>query len=285
MLEDLQDPEKLVEVAEGREVEKRDGATVIRLRWDRLDVETLTRTLLQAGHLTEPDAARLCFLSPGILADNIDPQIAPALAAALQAQGEPCLVVPAAQLLPLPPATEVSQLQLTRTALHPMVAGAPVEECRWSSAPSLALAHIHALGTKTIPEPMLGVIDHALTAFVTPFGGLVGEVPATMQVPTESLTAYLDLAFTNPDRRYRIRSDRFDFSLLHEQLQPTAEANIHDLARWFLSVAPQVRTNVDAARLLATNQAPLPQLSVAQFDDLTHWLVNLAHFGEKEVSQ
>jgi hypothetical protein len=189
-------------LAEGRTVEKRDGATVIRLQWGRFDLEALTRTLIQAGHLTEPDAARLCFLSPGILADNIDPQVAQALAAALQAQGEPCLVVPAAELLPLPPATEVSHIQLTSTALHPIVDGVAAEECPWSSATSLALAHIHLLGTKTIGEPTLGIIGHTLGSFVNMWGVPVEKIPMTMQVPTESLSAYLDLGFANPARRY-----------------------------------------------------------------------------------
>ena len=285
MSEDRQDPEKLVELAEGRSLEKRDGATVIRLRWGRLDLEALTQTLVKAGHLCEPDVARLCFLSPGILADNIDPAVAAALAAALQAQGEPCVVVRAAELVPLPPATVVSHVELSSTGLHPIVAGAAAEECPWQSATSLALAHIHLLGSKTIAEPTLGIIGHTLSSFVNVWGVPVEKIPMTMEVPTESLTAYLDLAFSTPVRRYRIQSDHFDFSLLGKQLQMTAEANIHDLARWFLTAAPQVRTNVDAARLLATNQAPLPQLSVPQFDDLTHWLLNLAHFGEKASEQ
>ena len=279
MADELTGPESLVERAEQRTAAKRDGATVLRLRWGRLDLDTFTAAFEQTVHLCEPDARRLCFLSPGILADNADPAAASALAAALQERGEPCLVVPSAELLPLPSVTPVTHLRLTSAGVHPVAVGEEGELCPWASAAALSLAHVHGETTRVVPESTGMILEHALTATV--YGGLWGlaHVPSDLPVSVETLGAQLDLIFTAPARRLRIDAHKFDFLLLGDQLQTTGEANIHDLARWFLTAAPALRTNVDAQELLATGRAALPQLSPPLFDDLGHWLLNLAHFS------
>ena len=62
-----------------------------------------------------------------------------------------------------------------------------------------------------------------------------------------------------------------------------SEANLRTLARWFLYAAPGMRTNLDREELLATGQAALSEVSEHQLHELTHWLINLVHFGKEEA--
>jgi hypothetical protein len=275
-------PDSIVDALPDHRGEPRTGATVIRLRSGRLDLNTCPQVLREQGHLDHPDAAMLCAHGPGILADNLEPVRARDLAAALTAAGEPCFVVAAADVVDLPEAVVIASARLTHAELHLVDRKGAAYSCPWDQARTLIVAHVH----QDPPSPGGGDLlrRHRSGSEVVGEFTLHLDDPVYRQATLNAAShGYLDLTFTRPLRRFRVDSQHFDFSLLGNQLQPTAEANLLNLARWFLHGAPHLRTNLDAERLLATCHAHLPQVSKRHFDDLSHWLLNLVRFGKSPL--
>jgi len=88
MAEDLQDPERIVEAIEDPRAKPRTGATIIRLHTGRLDINVYPEVLVKHGRMYRPDATKLCSLGPGILADNLEPEVAGELASLISADLE-----------------------------------------------------------------------------------------------------------------------------------------------------------------------------------------------------
>ena len=282
MADDWQDPQRIVEAIEDPRSKPRTGATIIRLRTGRLDINVYPQLLVKQGRMYKPDATKLCSLGPGILADNLEQQVAVELAGALQAQGEPCFVVPAAELVPLSEPDAITSVRLTKAEFQPANATGKVDRCPWGEAIALAMAQVHQETTET-----KAVTGSILTRRVTGLGGVATATSlatsggAKRETVTRSTThIFIEMVFRNPWRRYRIDAQHFDYALLGDQLQPTSAANARTLARWLLHAAPQARTNVDREELMETGKTGLPELSEHQFSDLTHWLINLVHFGK-----
>ena len=268
----------------------RTGASVIRLRWGKLDVEACAPLLRRYTGLHRQDAAVACARTGGILADNIDPAQAPGLVAALQAAGEPCFAVPAAEVVPLPRAVPVLAARLSSTDLGPLDNLGRQEEAPWDKAIALVLAGVAVVEEKrkTVHHrapgggmALAGGAAFGLAGAIA--GGALDRSLHTEQrlVSKTEQRVWLDVVFLHPLRRYRIESGKFDYSVLGKQRATTGAANIQTLARWFLAYAPQVRTNVDGAELAKTGKVALPQLGEKAYNETVHWLINLARFGRE----
>lgn len=282
MADDFDDPQRIVEAIEDRRAKPRTGATVIRLRSGRLDINTCPQILMERAEMYKADAAMLCALGPGILADNLDPKLAAGLASALEAQGEPCFIVPASEIVPLPEPHSITSTRLTKTELQPADVMGKIDRCPWTHALTLTLAHVTVESTETkvaSGNPLTRRLGGP-GAMGTLAAASVATGPKRETVKKSSCHAFLDVTFGSPLRRYRIDANRFEYSFLGSQLQQTAEANIQTVARWFLFAAPQVRTNLDREELAEAGHLHLHQLTERQFDDLSHWLLNLARFGK-----
>lgn len=265
----------------------RDGATVIRERSGRLDLEIFAPLVAQHTGLHRAEAAKICQTGYGILVDNIDLAAAEALAAALQAHGEPCFVIPAAFLIPLPRAKAVHGLRLLKTELHLVDAAGHVETAPWDKLLLLAAAHVPVERTvqRIAPDNLFTrrvsygavALGGAAGAAIAAAGGAMTSGPRTKQ--SSALHTVANIVALHPLRRYEFDGRELDYSVLGAQVQPSSEANARLMIRWLLTVAPQLRCNLDADRLRAGAEVPLPVQSRHDLDAAVHWMINLARFG------
>ncbi len=266
----------------------RDGATVIRMRCGRLDIQVFAPLLVEHAGIHRLDAPQVCARGAGILVDNISIDAAEALAEALQEHGEGCFVVPAAFVVPLPRAKPLHAARLTPSDLGPTDTVGQVEQALWRTAVALALARVSVETTQTVPSSASLLTRRMRYVGV---GGIPGiAIGSALSPSTSSKTVtksgrrtFLDTVFLAPLRRYRVDAGGFDYSILGKQLQGNSEANIQVLARWFLHAAGHMRTNFDTKQLMLTGQVDLPNLSSQGFEDLVHWLINLVRFGDEET--
>ena len=262
--------------------EPRTGATVIRLRQGTLDHACFPALLCEYAGMNRADAGLVCAHGHGLLAENLAPEQAEALAAALRGAGEPCFVVPAAEVAPLPPPVPIRAARLTPTDLGPIDAHGRQEPAPWEKAIALVLAW--ASVEREIQEvrqehgyasPPLGRPGSRGRTR----GALVGGYSGTELKPEERLR--LDLVFLHPLRRYRIDSHQFDYSLLGPAARLSGETNLPALARSFVLAAPRMMTTPPARQLAEPAAARLPHLAEHGFDETVHWLINLARFGKQ----
>lgn len=182
-----------------------------------------------------------------------------------------------------PTARPIRAARLTRDGLGPVDAAGNTEKARWQDAVVLAMTRVSVETTQTKSSPGSLLTQHLPYVGV---GGVAGVALGRALSPSsgrETVTksashTFLDIVFGHPLRRYRIDARHFDHSLLGEQLQPSSDSNIRVLARWFLHAAGHMRTNFDTQQLMATGQVEPPHLSGHGFNDLVHWLINLARF-------
>ncbi len=269
------------------------GSTVIRLRLGKLNIETCPPLLVQHAGMLRLEAVTACSHGGGFLVDNLDPARAEAVAAAMQQVGEPCFVVPAAEIVPLPRAVPIHSVRLTRSDLGPTDTVGRQESAPWETAIVLALAGVATEKEERRSRRDQSVLSQRVgTAGALTMGGVAGVAlsvaGSALRAATSSETVHkteqrvwLDLVFLKPLRRYRIDSGQFDYSLLGEQRAMTGELNIQRLARWFLHAAPQLLTNVDGEQLKQAGKVPLPHLTERAFNETVRWLINLARFGQK----
>jgi hypothetical protein len=269
------------------------GATVIRLRLGKMNIETCPPLLVQHAGMLRLEAATACSHGGGFLVDNLDPKKAEAVAAALQAVGEPCFVVPAAEVVPLPRAVPVHSVHLTKTDLGPTDTVGREESAPWEVAIVLGLAGVALDQEERRPGRDQSVWSQRVgTAGAVALGGMAGvalsvagsalrAATSTETVHKTEQRVWLDLVFLKPLRRYRIDSGQFDYSILGDQLAMTGDLNVQRLARWFLYAAPQMLTNVDGETLKQAGKVPLPHLAEKPYNEMVHWLINLVRFGRK----
>lgn len=267
----------------------REGATIIRARYGRLDIEVFPALLAEHAGMHRIDAAKACGEGAGILVDNDDIDKAEALAKALQEHDEDCFVVPAKSIVPLPRARPIHSARLVQSDLGPVDAAGNRESAPWENAIVLAMARVSVEASETQLSP-----DGPLTRRL-PYVGVGGAAGVALgmtlssggdlkTVKKSATHTFLDIVFRGPLRRYRIEARQFDYSILGKQLQASSAANIRMLARWFIHAADHMRTHFDTDHLMATGQVRLPSLSVRQFNNLVHWLTNLVYLGAEKTA-
>ncbi len=271
----------------------RSGATVIRLRLGKLNIETCPPLLMEHAGMLQLEAKTACVQGGGVLVDNIDPAGAEALVAALHETGEASFAVPAEQIVPLPRAVPVHAVNLTKTDLGPLDTVGRQEKAPWEAAIVLALGGVAAQKEERRTKGEGSVLSQPIgTAGAFAMGGMAGvalsvsgsAMRSAMSAETVHRTeqrVWLDLVFLKPLRRYRIDSGQFDYSLLGDQLAMGGDANIQTLARWFLYAGPGMVTNIDAVELQEKGKVGLPHLGEKGYNELVHWLINLARFGKR----
>ncbi|MEN6645504.1 MAG: hypothetical protein ABFE08_23920 [Armatimonadia bacterium] len=285
MDDELQLPDK--EVFEDPRELPRTGATILRLKSGRLDLEVFTRVFVNQLKLIKSEATKLCQQESGILVDNIDPKLAEALAGELRSLGEECVVVPAADLMMLPRPYPVHAVRLTRSGLSVRGTGEDWVQLAWDELAVLALGQV------TFEEQTTRSTDSLLTRRITPIsamGGVGGAVGAAMAVSgamqgrttttkSSQLRQLLDLVSDGGQQYYRIDGRHFDYSILGDQIGHSSTANILTFSRWLLSYSLKAWTNIDSKQLQQTGTCPIPSHSLHGLSDIAKWLLNLRKLG------
>lgn len=259
----------------------REGATIVRLREGQLDLQTFPPLLMHYLGLYRGDAIRTCAQGKGIIVDNVDVGVAEGLAEAFRAHGEDCFVIPAAFLVPLPPARPVHSARPTETDLQPVDSAGRVHSAPWDKAIVLAAAHVavETVSTRWVPgrrgvcAAMLGGMAGAVIAH-----GIGGERKTTSH---STLHTLVNLVYLGKLRRYRIDSREFDYRLLGKHVQPSSEGNIRTLLQWLLPRVPRARTNLDRHGLLTGAPRAIPTMTEHALEDTVQWLINLERFERK----
>lgn len=266
----------------------RTGSTVIRLRVERLDLETFAPIFVATLGLIKADATHLCHQESGLLLDNVETALAERVAAALQAAGEECFVVPAAEIVGLPRPRPVTALQFTKAGMALGGAVGERTQVAWEELAALALAHVpieHV--TRKVSSNVL-MTNVGMGAAI---GGLAGAVAMgalspsinVRTVKSSDMHQFLDLVSADASMYFRIDGRQFDYSVLGDQLQAGSTANLLTLTRWLLTYMPKLRTNLDAERLKTTGTAPLTMHSPHGLTQVSQWLLNLAKFGKNPL--
>ena len=258
------------------------GATILRRRNTRLDLETFAPLFVR--HLQAPkfEATKLCQLPHGMLLDNIDPALAETIAADLRAHGEDCVVVPAVKIISLPRPRPVHAMRLSKTGLA--VRGATDDWCslRWADLTCLAM------GQAAFEEVKRTTRGPLATRMTSPTGmGQIGAVASVIAPPSNTSVSksssqhqLLEFASLAPLACCRLDARHFDYSILGDQLQNSSTANVLTLARWLLTYAPQMKSNVDTERLMQTGTTALPHVDPHGLSEIAAWLANLRQLGE-----
>jgi hypothetical protein len=260
----------------------RTGSTILRLHNTRLDLETFAPLFVR--HLQAPkfEATKLCQLPSGLLLDNIEPALAEAVAQDLRTHGEDCLVVPAIKVVSLPRPHPVHAMQLSRTGLAVRSATDDWYSLRWEDLTCLAMGQAAVEQVKRTTKGML-------TRRITAPGSLGGDPLSTVASAlaprsnvsvskTSSQHQLLEFASLVPLACCRLDARHFDYSILGDQLQSSSTANVLTLARWLLTYAPQMKSNVDTERLKQTGTTALPNVDSHGLTEIASWLANLRQF-------
>jgi hypothetical protein len=266
----------------------RTGATIIRRRQGRLDLETFAPLVEQYTGMMLAEATAVCLHGRGIFLDNVETAAAAALAQAMLAQGADCFTIPAADLVPQVPAHYVhsarltdADLTLTDEAGH--AASAPWEKVvviGMGQLPVVTVTERQRTWGETMNQP-IGLGGIVLGTAGLP-GIIVGGAAGMGAQPTQKHTdmhTVVDLIFLHPLRRMRIDVRDFDYSILGQLMQPNTFANFRVFLGDLLAAAPHARTNFDRTLIHATGDMPLTRYQPHEFDELTHWMVNLLRFG------
>lgn len=268
----------------------RDGLTILRLSNQRLDLEVFPPIFVEILGVLKADATHLCQQESGVFVDNLDPASARKLAAALQERGEECFVVPAAEVVMLPRPYPVHAIEFTKSGLALRGATTTAVQVGFSELTALALAHVAFAEVKRKTTGNVWTTNVGLGFAV---GGVAGAVLAsslgagsTSKLVKSSAThQLLDLAVLAAEPLYfRIDARQFDYSILGDQVQTSSTANIQTLARWLLTYAPQLATNLNARVLQQTGTTRLPIHSAHGLTSVTCWLLNLAKFGKQPIT-
>lgn len=266
----------------------RDGYTVIRLRADRLDLETFAPIFVNLLGLIKADATALCHQESGLLLDNVEQGLAEQVAAALQAAGEDCFVVPAAEIVGLPRPRLVTALQFTKSGMALGGATGERTQVAWEELAALALAHVPI---EHMTRKASGNVLMTNIGMGAAIGGLAGAVAMgalnssinTRTVKSSDMHQFLDLVSADASMYFRIDGRQFDYSILGDQLMAGSTANLLTLTRWLLTYMPKLRTNLDGERLKQTGTVPLTMHSPHGLTQVCQWLLNLAKFDKQPL--
>lgn len=247
----------------------RNGASILRRRCDALDAQAVAPILMRHLNMLRLDAMEACTRAGGLLVDNVAPPAAESIVAELRGLGEDCIIVPAAGIVPLPARQVVHSASLTQATVRFTDGAGRETEAAWSQGAALVMGSVPMEETemKSVPTPL----------WKRP---VVGRVPiattTTEMVTTRKPETVVDIAFLDPLVCYRIIARQFDYSILADQLQLTAEANIVLLGRWFAYEMPHARTNFDAGALMKTGHVQIGTYENHALGNVLQWLVNLA---------
>lgn len=264
----------------------RDGVTLIRRRCGRMDLETFTPIFIHDGGMPKVEATAMCQRAGGILLDNVEPQRAEQLAAALQQAQEECFIVPAAEVAELPREQPVHGARVGRQYIELIDAAGHPERALWEDGIILSMGKVALVTEKTVTT--------AKSSLTRRVGGVASLGPATVAVGAamspimsgklkrkSSQHTLVDLVFLRGLRRYRIDGRAFDYTILRDTVQQSSETNVRLLVRWFLQVAPHLETNFDARKLVDTGDTDLESYDEHGFDDVVHWMVNMVKFRDR----
>jgi hypothetical protein len=266
----------------------RDGFSVLRLRLGRLSVEIFAPIFVNVLGLIRADATRLCQQESGVLFDNIERELAEQVAQTLQAQGEDCFVIPAAELITIQRPRPINSMQFTKAGLALGDSVGEQVQVGWEELAALALAQvpIETVKTKTSTNALMANVGIGFAV-----GGLAGAAaaaalnPATTTRTTRSSSThqFLDLVSRDGSLYFRIDARQFNYQILGDQLKPSNARNILTLTRWLLTYMPKLCTNLDAEALKATGATRLEEHSPHGLTQVSQWLLNLAKFGKQPL--
>lgn len=252
----------------------RTGASIVRLRSGRLDLETFAPIFVELLGLVKGDATHLCQHESGILLDNIPQVVAEQVAAALQQHGEDCFLIPAADVVVIDRPEPVHDIRFVKqgVVLHDKE-GHP-SDVPYDRLAVLAISHVIIDEThlKKHPPGLVQYLGMGATSYA--------PLHLSETVHSSEMVHCLDLAGPDGSVYFRLDAAEIDFHVLGDQRQPTSLANLLTLGRWMLTYAPGLRSNIDAEALRHTGKAPLPMHSAYGLTQVSQWLVNLAKFGK-----
>lgn len=271
-------------IFEDRRELPRTGATILRVRNTRLDLETFTPLFVQHLQVPKFEATRLCQLDSGTLLDNIDPGLAERIAADLRAHGEECVVVPAVKIVKLPRPHLICAMQFHQTGVEVRGAGEDWHHIRWEDLSCLAMGQVAVEEVKRTSRSLL-------TRRITSPGYLAGDPISTIasaSVPRSNVSVsksssqhqLVEIVSLLPLAYCRLDARHFDYSILGDQRQDGSTANVLTLARWLLHYASHMRCNIDAEQLKQTGKTVMPGTDQHGLMEVSEWLANLAQFSE-----
>ena len=250
----------------------RDGVTIIRRKSGNLNLEVFAPILIQDLGMPKADATHACARPDGLFLDNIAPSAAQAIADALHAHGEDCLVVPASEIVPLPASRPVHSATLHKDGVTFTDAAGKTAEESWNSGLAVAVGHV-VVEVEELKQVHRSLINQQFTSRGVPVGPQK-ELFLRTGPQTEPL---ISVVFADLSRAYRIYARAFDYEALGDQRKEDSADNFMTLARWLLFAMPHSRTNIDAPALEQTGTTALPEYpSEVVFHGVTHWLINLA---------
>jgi len=258
----------------------RDGASILRLRNTRLALETFAPLFVEHLRVPKFEATKLCQLDSGLLLDNIEEKLAEAIASELRARGEECIVVPAGEMVQLPRPHPAHAMRLDKTGLSVRGATEDWYHIAWTDLTCLTMGQA---AFEEVKRTSRGLLNRRITSPAA-MGEIGVSTIATVIAPRSNTSVskssthheLIELVSLSPLAYCHIDARHFDYSLLGDQLQNSSTANALTLARWLMTYAPQMRTNVDLPRLMQTGRAPIPSVTLPGLREITGWLANLA---------
>ena len=258
------------------------AAAILRARWGQLPLEPFAQILVDLAGLVKADATAACAHGRGILVQGIPEAAAHETVAALKSHGEEAWVVAEQSLAPRLPWRQVHSAHFGHAGARFVDAAGHAEEVQWSDALALAFARVRLHDSSSGIKPKSPLMrDGFGAAMAVGVGGVMVVNSDDFRPPvtaprTGQVRTFVEMVFAGHPHRLRIDGHEFDYSILGDQLQPGADANIQTLARWLLHAAPHMRTNVDSQALIQTGRVRLTEVHEHLIDDLMQWLANLA---------
>lgn len=174
------------------------------------------------------------------------------MAAALNARGEDCLVVPAEKVRQLERPCPVHSLQFTKSGVAVRDTNDRATPLGWEELAVLAVAHVAVETSRRVSNGnvltrnlgMMGALGGVTGAAL---GGAFSTGAGQKTVKSSDTHQFLDFVGAEGTLYFRIDGRQFDYSILGEQRQAGSTANLLTLARWLLTYNPALRSNLDAA--------------------------------------
>lgn len=259
------------------------GVSVLRRRNTRLDLETFTPLFVRHLQVPKFEATKLCQLPSGLLLDNIEEALAERVAEELRSLGEDCLVVPAAKIISLPRPYPVHAMRLSKTGLEVRSATNDWYGLRWQDLTCLAMGQA---AFEEVKRTTRGLLTRRITSPAA-MGEIGVSTIATAIAPRSNVSVsktstqhqLLDFVSLVPLAYCRVDARHFDYSLLGDQIQSSSTANVLTLARWLLTYAPQMQSNIDTERLKQTGATGIPNVDLHGLSEIAAWLANLKELG------
>jgi hypothetical protein len=227
--------------------------------------------------------------SRGILFEGIEAEEARRIARGLAAEGVRTVVVPVAEVGPLPEARLLRRIEPAPTGLRVRLRNGVEETIAWERVAVIATdgwtetvsVEREAPGARpALPDILsrvaLGAAGAALggmTGFMIPAGAAPGSAPERRISRVEKHRAILDLLLHGPADRVRAEAHDFDWSGLGPAMAPTGEANLRALVAMLAAALPDAPRSAGADRCLGSAPDTLGRSeSEAEFLREQRWL-------------